>query len=231
MSHTIWRISSLPVLAAVMSLAPLAPAYAAGLSTFTLHAPTGVVNPTSTVTLTATAPAGTLLQWWVDTQPGWVLIQPYQRQTDLTLPKLAAGSYPVTVYALSTTAYQAHQWNQAVSRTAIINVGTTANMTVSSTTVHAHEAVTVTATSQHLLDPVYQLWIEHTNGTWTGSTYTANPAWSYTPMHRGTVQFVVYSKDLLAPNTAQYSLFSETAVTVTPAAQPQASQPRPSGPR
>ncbi len=187
------------------------------------HGPNGIQAPGSTLTYTAVAHStgGTVeYQFWQESPRGWSMVQNWSTKNTFTIPHSSRGSYPIVVDALTSQQIQAGDWSQAFHQTFIANVGSTVSLQVPTGSVTAGNSVTVQASATSLIDPVYQFWYETPNGQWTGSSYTTSSRFTFTPSTSGTYPVVVYAKDPVAPNTAEFSIWDTQPVSVNLATPP-----------
>ncbi|PSR23107.1 MAG: hypothetical protein C7B47_16145, partial [Sulfobacillus thermosulfidooxidans] len=159
-------------------------------------------------------------QFWEENANGqWHVVQNYSTKNSFTINSVGAGSYPITVYALDANQIASGQWSQALFQTFIVNVDASVSASVPSS---AHglpigQPLTIQASSTHLIQPVYQFWIENPKGTWSSSgNYSPSSMFAFIPTQTGTYHYVVYAKDPIAPNTARFSLAYEGSLTTVP---------------
>ena len=173
----------------------------------------------STVTFTASATdAGNapLYQFWVHGPNNtWTVAQNYSPTNHFTLSNLAPGSYTVAVYALDQQQVADGAWNQVYGYSTVVNVASSVTLSVP-TTGTIGTAIPITATAYNLTNPVYQVWLQSPNGTWSQSgAYTHANAYTFTPQTAGLYKVVVYAKDPYAPNTSAFAVVAESTVQVS----------------
>ena len=216
--------------ATALTLLSTSPVFAANpvLSSLHVTGPNGPQSAGQTITYTAQAQGngGTPeYQFWLDTAQGWRIVQNYSTKNTFSLHNIAAGSYPVVVQALDQNQVQAGDWSQAQHQDFFVNVDSTATLSLP-TSFTAGKAVTVTATSTHLFDPVYQLWYKTPAGQWVQSgDYQNSGTFTFTPTQSGTYQAIVYAKDVLAPALPTFAVtdihtMTSTAASGTPTPTP-----------
>ena len=173
----------------------------------------------STVTFTASATdAGNapLYQFWVHGPNNvWTTAQNYSPTNSFTLSNLAPGSYTVAVYALDQQQVADGAWNQVYGYSTVVNAASSVTLNVP-TTGTIGTAIPITATAYNLTNPVYQVWLQSPNGTWSQSgAYTHANAYTFTPQTAGLYKVVVYAKDPYAPNTSAFAVVAESTVQVS----------------
>ncbi|WP_053959897.1 Ig-like domain-containing protein [Sulfobacillus thermosulfidooxidans] len=174
-------------------------------------------NDQSTMILAHGSDPGGLVeyQFWVENHHGWSMMQNYSPKNDLIL-SASSGSEVVTVYALDQKALEMGKWHSALAQTVIINHDSAVSLS-SPPTATAGNAVLFHAQAQHLVQPVYQYWIENPQREWSASgNYRSSSGWTYTPSRPGTYHIVVYAKDLMAPNNATNAVWTHQTLTVAP---------------
>ncbi len=211
-------LTSLTVLSFALTLGlptALAASWAPHATNLTVTGPHGLVTAGTTVTYVATAAGNGSpvdYEFWVQTQSGWKLAQSYSTQNVFHLDSLLPGSDVVVVDALDQNQVAAGAWNDALSFTAILNVGSQVTESVP-TAVAAGQSISLTANATHLIDPVYQWWWENPQGVWRASgNYSSNPQFDWTPKESGSYKILVYAKDPIAPNNAADAVHSSLAV-------------------
>ncbi len=205
----------------MMCATPLTEAYALPqLSNLTVTGPNGAQTPGSNITFTAHAVGngGTPeFQFWQQSLAGqWHIVQNYSSRNTYTVRQPSSGSYPVTVYALDSDQIQAGDWSQALHHSFIVNVKSSATVTAPTPVTPAvGQPLPLQATSQNLVQPVYQFWVKNPQGQWSSSgNYTSSATFSFTPTIVGTYQYIAYAKDAVAPNTAVFSVDATGSVDV-----------------
>ncbi len=179
------------------------------------------VEPTgSTVTFTASATdsgSNPVYQFWVHGPSDiWQIAQNYSPTNTFTLADLGPGSYTITVYAMDQQQVAAGAWNQVYGYTAVVNVDSSVSLSVPSTGT-VDSAVPITATATNITSPVYQVWWQAPDGSWTQSgPYSHSNTFTFTPTTSGLYTVVVYAKDPYAPSTAVYAVVATQQVTVGP---------------
>lgn len=204
----LWALTGIPIEAASIPVA----------TNLVAHGPNGVQNPGTSLTYSATAQGhgGTIeYQFWEQTASGWKVVQNYSPQNSFTIHNAAAGSYPVAVYALTAQQIKAGDWSQAVHQQFVANVGSQVILTASSSSISTNEPLTLTAQALHLINPVYQFWYKTPRGQWVGSNYGTSPTFTFHPKQPGTYDLVVYAKDPVAPDTAEFSVWNTAEVTAS----------------
>lgn len=172
----------------------------------------------SSVTFTASATDGganPVYQFWVHGPSNvWQVVQNYSPTNTFTLPNLSPGSYTIAAYALDQQQVAAGAWNQVYGYTTVVNVDSSVSLSVPSTST-AGSPVPISATATNITSPVYQVWWQAPDGSWSQSgPYSHTSTYTFTPVTAGTYTVVVYAKDPYAPNTAVYAVVAEQHVTV-----------------
>lgn len=173
----------------------------------------------STVTFTASATdAGNapLYQFWVHGPDNtWTVAQNYSPMNSFTLSNLAPGSYTVAVYALDQQQVARGSWNHVYGYQTVVNVASGVTLEVPLTGT-VGTSIPITATAYNLTRPVYQVWLESPNGTWSQSgAYSHANSYTFTPQTAGLYRVVVYAKDPYAPNTSAFAVVAESNVQVS----------------
>lgn len=203
--------SGLAVLAlSAASLGTSVPSQAASLPALTLSA-TGSNTVGGTVTLTAHQSGPTWYDWWVQDANGqWQQVAAGLNQATYTMKDLQPGSYLVVVKTLTPAQLAAHDWGAAQAAQQTVNVDTSVTFTQMTDpnppsaygtgyAAAGHQEV-ITAQAHNITNPVYQFWIEQ-NGHWTGSNYTANNTYTFTPT-TSNFEVAVYAKTVAEPTNA-----------------------------
>jgi hypothetical protein len=230
------KITTLSVsLLSASALLATTPALAATPPTVTqlvAHGPNGVQSPGTTLTYTATANGhGSPVdyQFWEEFPGGWSIVQNWSPRNTFTIAHAASGSYPVVVNALTSQQIHAGDWSQTQHQTFIANVGSQVSLSTPSSTVATNTTVTLNALASHLINPVYQFWYETPSGQWVGSNYTSSNTFTFKATTSGTYHAIVYAKDPIAPDTAEFSVWSPvSSLTVTAASGTPTPSPTPS---
>ncbi len=220
MPKRIWGMTGIMLTLMIEGMGPLAPvAHAQGIPAVESLTVQESALGTGSVHVSALArdPKGqALYQFWVETRHGWSVAQNYSARSFLSLPA-DLGSRVVTVYALDKTAWRHNDWQAAKARTVIINRHSSVKLS-SLATGTAGDAVTFQSEAAHLIQPVYQYWVENPQGQWTASgNYQNTPNWAFTPRAAGTYRVVAYAKDLMAPSNATDAVWTTHVMTVAPA--------------
>ncbi len=208
--------------ATALTLLSTSPVLAANpvLSSLHVTGPNGPQSAGQTITYTAQAQGngGTPeYEFWLDTAQGWRIVQNYSTKNTFSLHNIAAGSYPVVVQALDRNQVHAGDWSQAQHQDFFVNVDSTATLSLP-TSFTPGKAVTVTATSTHLFDPVYQLWYKTPAGQWVQSGhYQHSGTFTFTPTQSGTYEAIVYAKDVQAPALPTFAVTNSQTMTSTAA--------------
>jgi len=179
-----------------------------------------VEAPGATVQFTATAtdPNGQpLYQFWVHGPNNqWQVVQNYSIQNTYQLTDLAPGSYTIAVYGLDASEVAAGEWDKVYGYDTVVNVGSQVSVSAPATGTEG-TALTITADAVNITNPVYQMWVEAPDGTWTQTgAYSHQTSYSFTPTAAGTYTVAVYAKDPYAPSTSQFSVMAVTTVAVSP---------------
>ena len=200
-------LSLLPAASAMAKTAPM-------VTAVTLSGEQGTVAVGSTVSFTATAKessAGPVwYQFWYQGVHGNWHGMNWSKSDHFSLPALQNGSYEVVAYA-KTANQKMPVSSESTMSNQFVNVGSTLTISTNGKDAAPNGAVTVTAQSTNLTDPVYQYWVGTPNGkggyNWQANgDYTASTTYTFHPPASGKYQVVVYAKDLNAPQDAQFSL-------------------------
>ncbi len=202
------------------------PTQAASLPALTLSA-TGSNMVGGTVTLTAHQSGPTWYDWWVQNANGqWQQVAAGLKQATYTMKDLQPGSYLVVVKTLTPAQLAAHDWSAAQAAQQTVNVDTFVTFTTVKDTdpppvygegtadpLPGHEE-RITAQAHHITNPVYQFWIDQ-NGHWTGSNYTANNTYTFTPT-TSNFEVAVYAKTVAEPTNAGAGVGLTPSAATTP---------------
>ncbi|MDD2552962.1 MAG: hypothetical protein PHP51_00105, partial [Desulfotomaculaceae bacterium] len=170
------------------------------------------IGSDATFTATATNPGGTsLYQFWVHDSNGWDVVQDYSTTNTYTMSSLNQGSYVFAVYALDQADRDAGNWGLAKYQSFVVNIGSSVSLNAA----YANNEITLNGSAAYITNPVYQFWYEKPDGTWVGTDYSDNAAYTFTPDQEGTYNTIAYAKDLYAPNDYTHSVWSDVkSVTV-----------------
>ncbi len=210
-SSLLW-LSLLPPALAVAQSGPTVTPGSVSLSGPTRSSVEGSV----TFQASAQDPNGTALyQFWVQEPNGqWVDAQNYSQSSSFTLSTPSAGNYLVAVDVLDKSQVAAGDW--AAAQTTLpdgVFVQSAVTVSASTTDAPAGTSIVLTATAQHIFDPVYQFWWEQ-NGQWHQSgAYQSSSTFSFTPPGSGAVTYVAYAKSPLAANNPHGALMSLVGTT------------------
>lgn len=174
----------------------------------------------ATVTFTASATdAGSnpLYQFWVHGPNNvWQIAQNYSPANTFTLLNLSPGSYTIAAYALDQQQVAAAAWNKVYGYATVVNVDSSVSLTVPPTGT-VGSSIPLIATATNITNPVYQVWLQSPDGSWTQSgAYVHGNTFTFTPSAAGTYRVVVYAKDPYAPNTSVFAVAAAQTVQVGP---------------
>ncbi|WP_053958134.1 hypothetical protein [Sulfobacillus thermosulfidooxidans] len=178
-----------------------------------------------TVTLTAHQSTSLWDDWWVQEPNGqWKQMTSGINDTTFVMPNLSAGSYLVVLQTLTPSQYAARDWSAARAVQQTVNVDT--SVTVTQMTDNnppsgqgtaypaAGHSETIVAQATNITNPVYQFWIEE-NGHWTGTNYTANNTYTFTPT-TSHFKVAVYAKTVAEPTNAGSGMGTTPSTATTP---------------
>ena len=182
------------------------------------------VGGTATLTAQANTTMGAQAEYafWVQEPSGqWVQARGFSTNGTYTMTGLKPGSYLVVVQSMTPEQIKAGDWSAAMHSQQTVNVDTsvevtniTGAFTDAATGVTVGQPTTITAQAANITNPVYQFWIEE-NGHWTGSNYTSNPNYTFTPTVNN-FEVAVYAKTVEEPKNAGSGLGTTPAVSITP---------------
>jgi len=195
-----------------------------------------------TLSFTAAAPAmpaAPEYQFWVDSAAhGWQMMQNYSPDPSFSIPSAADGSYVVAAFAMTSAEIAKGDWSAARMAVQAVNVDSSVMLSVMSGSMSMSHAeanssmtsgsmtsamgpgmpVTVQATAENLLDPVYQFWVKGPSGKWmqSGGYQTSNMftlPMNQTPL-AATYTVIAYAKDAAAPESAPEEVSSNVVTLI-----------------
>lgn len=186
--------------------------------TLNLTGPTGTTQLSTHLSYAVTSSVPLEYQFWLGNAAGqWKVVQNYSTHNSVSLGSLPAGTYTVVAYGMTPSQLAAGSYKEAVSQSAIVNVGGNVSLTTSTTLGTVGVPVTLNATAHNVSGALYQYWIKTPEGAWIASGAYGSAQFQFTPPVPGVYQTVVYAKAPNAVSNATEATMATTTFGVNPA--------------